>query len=117
MERNKKAIVLGGTSPHIALIDRLKRRGYEVYLLDYLQNPPAKQYADHHIIESTLDPEAVLREAIKIKADLVISACVDQANITACYVMEKLGHKPPYSFETAKRITNKGVMKEVMLDW
>lgn len=114
-EANKKAIVLGGTSPHIALIDRLKKRGYEVYLLDYLDNPPAKPYADHHIQESTLDEKAVLCAAQNIHADLVMSACVDQANITACYVMERLGHKPPYSYETARRITNKGVMKEVML--
>lgn len=110
----KKAIVLGGTSPHIALIERLKKRGYYVYLLDYLQNPPAKYHADEHIIESTLDQEAVLRVAREVGADLVISACVDQANITACYVMEKIGHKPPYSYETARRITNKGFMKEAM---
>ena len=110
----KKAIVLGGTSPHIALIERLQKRGYYVYLLDYLDNPPAKNYADEHIVESTLDQDAVLRVAREVRADLVISACVDQANITACYVMEQIGHKPPYSYETAKRITNKGVMKEVM---
>lgn len=114
MDSKKKAIVLGGTSPHIALIDRLKKRGYYVYLLDYLQNPPAKYYADEHIIESTLNQDAVLRVAKEVGADLVLSACVDQANITACYVMEQLGHKPPYSYEIACRITNKGVMKEVM---
>lgn len=114
MDRVKKAIVLGGTSPHIALIDRLKKRGYYVYLLDFLQNPPAKQYADEHIIESTLDQDAVLRAAKEVGADLVISACVDQANIAACYSMEQMGKKPPYSYETATRITNKGIMKEVM---
>ena len=40
------AIVLGGTSAHIALIKNLQRRGYYVILADYLKNPPAKEYAD-----------------------------------------------------------------------
>ena len=53
---NKKtAIVLGGTSPHIALIQKLKDRGYYTILVDYLNNPPAKKVADMHIKESTLD--------------------------------------------------------------
>ncbi|NLD47025.1 MAG: ATP-grasp domain-containing protein [Clostridiaceae bacterium] len=114
---NKKtAIVLGGTSPHIALIQKLKDRGYFTILIDYLDNPPAKQAADLHIQESTLDNDAVYRVAKEYDADLVMSACVDQANITACYVAEKLGLPHPYSFELASNITNKGYMKRVMFD-
>ena len=32
----KKAIVLGGTAPHAMLINKLKKRGYYVILVDYL---------------------------------------------------------------------------------
>lgn len=110
----KKAIVLGGTAPHIALIERLKMRGYYTVLVDYLSNPPAKKYADEHIQESTLDHEKVLEIARSIGAVLIMSACVDQANITACYVMEQLGLPTPYSYDTAKKITNKGYMKKIM---
>lgn len=114
MNNKEIAIVLGGTVPHCELIRQLQARNYFVILIDYLPNPPAKQVADEHIQESTLDKEAVLRVALERNASLVICGCVDQANITACYVMEKLNCRPPYSYSTALSITNKGEMKKMM---
>lgn len=116
MAEKQVAIVLGGTSPHIELIHQLKDRGYFVVLADYLPNPPAKAHSDIHEQVSTLDPEAVLTVANKYNASLVISACVDQANITACYVAEKLNLPHPYSYELANNITNKGYMKKLMVE-
>ena len=110
------AIVLGGTAPHIELIRQLKERGYKVVLADYLLNPPAKKHADIHEQVSTLDNEAVLNVAKQYDAKLVISACVDQANITACYVAEQMGLTHPYSYQLASDITNEGYMKRVMWD-
>lgn len=117
MNNKAIAIVLGGTVPHCELIRQLQARDYYVILIDYLPNPPAKTVANEHIQESTLDKDVVLRVAIQRKASLVICGCVDQANITACYVMEKLNRRPPYSYETALRITNKGEMKKTMLEY
>ncbi|MBR5838205.1 MAG: ATP-grasp domain-containing protein [Victivallales bacterium] len=111
------AIVLGGTNPHIELINQLKKRGYFVILADYLENPPARSVADLHDRASTLDQDAILKLAQDHNAQLVISACVDQANITACYVAEKLGLTRPYSYKTAQAITNKGIMKQVMSEY
>jgi biotin carboxylase len=108
------AIVLGGTNPHKALIENLKTRGYYTILLDYHENPPAKEVADSHIKESTLDQEKVLAVARQKNAELVISTCVDQANVTACYVGEKLGLPIPYSYKTAFDISDKATMKELM---
>lgn len=110
------ALVLGGTVPHIELIRQLNDRGYYSILIDYLPNPPAKAVADEHLQVSTLDKEEVLAIAKKRNASLVICGCVDQANITACYVMEKLGLNPPYSSDSANRVTNKGIMKRVMVE-
>ncbi|MCD7955162.1 MAG: ATP-grasp domain-containing protein [Lachnospiraceae bacterium] len=86
-------------------------------LVDYLDNPPAKAAADLHIQESTMDMETVCRIAEKYRAQTVISACVDQANLTACYVDEKLGLPYPYSYELASKITNKGFMKQKMFEY
>ncbi len=110
-----RAIVLGGTNPHIELINILKARGYYTILVDYLENSPAKQYADQHVQESTLDLEKVLEIARDIQVDLVISASIDQANLTACYVGEKLGLPIPYSYQTALEVTDKGLMKAKMI--
>ena len=110
------ALVLGGTAAHIALLNELKARNYYTILVDYYPNPVAKPYADLHIQESTLDADKVVEIAQQYQADLVISACVDQANVVASYAMEKLGKTPPYSYEIAQRISNKGDMKKVMLE-
>ena len=105
------AIVLGGTLPHVTLVERLHARGYRVALVDYLADPPAKRAADEHVRLSTLDREAVLDLARARGAALVISACVDQANSVCCYVAEALGLPHPYSYETSLAVTEKGRMK------
>ena len=109
------AIVLGGTYPHRSLLSNLKNRGYYTILVDYYANPSAKPVADEHIQESTLDKDRVLDIARDRNAVLVISTCIDQANVTACYVGEKLGLPIPYSYETSLAVTNKGLMKECMV--
>ena len=110
---NPVAIVLGGT---IHLIQLLKIRGYYTILIDFTQNPPAKDFADEHVKESTLDKDAVLRIARMRNAQLVISTNVDQANVTCCYVAEQLGLPHPYSYETALNVTDKKRMKQIMWD-
>jgi carbamoylphosphate synthase large subunit len=108
------SIVLGGTNPHIELIRNLKERGYYTILVDYAENPLAKDYADEHILESSMDKDKVLEIAKDRDVDLVISTCSDQANVTACYVAEKLGLPAPYSYQTSLNVTNKTLMKEIM---
>lgn len=112
----KKAIVLGGTFPHRHLIRRLKERGYHTILVDYYDNPIAKDVADEHIKASTLDKEAVLQIARENNVDLVITTCVDQANVTACYVAEKIGLPHPYSYKASLNVTDKTAMKRIMQD-
>jgi biotin carboxylase len=109
------AVVLGGTYPHKSLLNNLKLRGYHTVLIDYLENPPAKTDADEHIQESTLDKDKVLEIAKERNASLVIATCIDQANVTACYVAEKLNLPAPYSYEVALSVTNKRLMKEIMV--
>jgi len=105
------AIVLGGTHPHVALIERLKARGYRILLADYLESPPAAAAADEHARVSTLAMDDVLALARARKAALVIATCVDRANLTAAYVAERLGLPAPYGFATARRIADKLEMK------
>ena len=111
-EAKPLAIVLGGTNPHIPLIENLKGRGYHVILADYLEAPPARWVADEHVRVSTLDMEGVLSLAWARKASLVIAACVDRANVTAAFVAEQLGLPALYNYATAERIANKLTMKE-----
>lgn len=109
------ALVLGGTNPHKRLIEILKNRGYFTVLIDYYENPPAKVLADEHIRESTLDKDIVLKIANQYHVSLVIATCIDQANAVACYVAERLGLPAPYSYETSFQVTNKPLMKSMMV--
>jgi biotin carboxylase len=106
------AIVLGGTHPHVPLIENLRRRGYRVLLVDYLESPPAARIADEHSRLSTLATDEVLALARERRAALVIAACVDRANVTAADVAEQLGLPTPYGYATAARIADKLRMKQ-----
>ena len=111
----KTAFVLGGTNPHKSLIEKLKNRGYYTILIDYLEEPCAKKVADEHLIESTLDKERVAELAKERNAELIISSCVDQANVTCCYVGEKLNLPHPYSYQASIDATDKVRMKQILV--
>ena len=116
MRKQKKALILGGVAPHIELIKELKKRGYYTILADYLNNPPARKYADVFFQISVLDKEAILKLAQEENVDIVMCICVDHANVTMTYVAEKLGLPMPYAYKTAIATTDKGEMKRIMCE-
>ena len=111
-----KILVLAGGADQIALIKELKLRGHEVVLLDYFENPPAKPYADKHIVASTLDIEAVEKYAKAEKVSLICTACTDQALLTVSYVSERLGLPCYIDYQTGLNVTNKSYMKKVLTE-
>jgi len=106
-----KALVLAGGFPQIALVEELKKRGIEVILADYNENPVAKEYADSFYQVSTLDIPAITEVAKIEKVDFLITACTDQALLTVACVSEKLGLPCYIDYETALNVTNKSYMK------
>lgn len=107
-----KALVLAGGYDQIALISELKKRGYFVILADYFENPPARKYADQFAQISTLDEEKIYDVGKNENVDLVITACTDQALLTAANVSERLGLPFYISGEQARNVTNKYYMKQ-----
>lgn len=111
-----KILVLAGGSDQVALISEFRGRGHYVILVDYFENPPAKVYADKHIIASTLDVEKVKKIAIEEKVDLITTACTDQALLTVANVSEQLGLPCYLSYKTGLNVTNKAYMKKVFVE-
>jgi phosphoribosylamine-glycine ligase len=111
-----KILVLAGGADQIALIQELKKRGHEIILLDYFDNPPAKLYADKHIVASTLDLHAVEKYAREENVSLICTACTDQALLTVSYVSERLGLPCYIDYQTGLNVTNKSYMKKVLSD-
>lgn len=112
----KKILVLAGGADQIALIQELKNRGHDVILVDYFENPPAKEFADKHIVASTLDMERVEQIAITEKVDMICTACTDQALLTVSCVSEKLGLPCYLSYQTGLSVTNKSHMKRILVE-
>lgn len=110
-----KVVVLAGGFDQIALIQELKKRGCFVVLVDYYENPPAKQFADKHIVASTLDVDKVEFIAKAEQVDLVCTACTDQALLTVACVSERLGLPCYVSYQTGLNVTNKSYMKDVLV--
>lgn len=111
----KKALVLAGGLPQLELIKKLKHRGIYTILLDYLEQPVAKPYADIFYQESTLDVLKVEEIAKREQVDFVLTVCTDQALLTMAEISEQL-HLPCYiDFHTAQAVTNKKYMKEIFL--
>lgn len=111
-----KVIVLSGGFDQIALIEKLKSRGHEVILVDYLDNPPAKSKADSHCKISTLNEADVLKCAMQNNVNLVTTACTDQAVLTAAKVSEKLELPFYISASIARNVTDKVFMKKKFLE-
>lgn len=116
MNNKENVIVLGGNVPHRSLICELKNKGYNVILVDYLDNPVAKSVADIHEQESTLDQNKVLEITVKYKAKYVIDACIDRPIPVVGYVSEKLGLFCPFDYHSSMVGTNKIMMKHMMMD-
>ncbi len=116
MPKKKIAIVLGGTPDHVSLIEVLKNKGFYVFLIDYYENPPAKEFAHRHIRESTLDKDLVLQIARQESASLVVATCIESALTTMAYVCEELDLPCHISYETALKLTNKAEMKRIFVN-
>lgn len=105
------AVVLGGTHDHIHVINSLKKLGYYVYLIDFLDNPIAKDFASKHIQISTKDTGKVAEFCIEIKAQLVVSLCIDSALATSVIVSDELSLPKHVSKDVVKRLRDKNLMK------
>lgn len=110
-----KILVLAGGNDQIALIKELRKRGHEIVLVDYFDNPPAKIYADKHIVASTLDVNAVKIIAQRENVSIITTACTDQALLTVANVSEQLNLPCYISYQTGLNVTNKAYMKKILL--
>ena len=107
-----KALVLAGGLPQITLIEQLKERGIETVLLDGSAAPLARDYADRFYQVNIFDIEAVKDIALKEKADFLITVCADQVLLVVAQVSEMLGLPWYIDYETARRVSDKQLMKD-----
>ena len=105
-------IILRSGPLQIPAIQKAKELGYQIISVDYDEHAPGFALADIKLLVSTLDQEAVLREAQRLQPDVVITSTSDGPVRTAAFVNEKLGKRPDLSYENAQCATIKSKMRD-----
>jgi biotin carboxylase len=86
----KKILFLGGSNFQLPPIRYAKQQGHYIITCDYLPENPGHQLADEYHNVSTVDKEAVLELAKRLKIDGIVSYASDPSAPTAAYVAEEL---------------------------
>lgn len=106
--------ILGGGNNQLNAIKRAKAMGHEVILADYLDEPPGKAIAHIHEKVSTFSWEENLAVAKKYQVDGIMTTGTDQPVYTVSKVAGLLGLPSFLDEETAIKVTDKRVMKDLL---
>ena len=118
IDKSMNVLVLAGGNDQAALMRelRLKFPMVKIILVDMAPNVVASQFADEHVVVSTMDMEAVKKVAKEKNVDYVMTACGDQPLLTMAVVSEELGLPCYLSKRQVLNLTNKMYMKRLMRD-
>lgn len=109
----KKVMMLGGNYFQMTATKAAKELGCYVISVDYIPDNPAHKLADEYHNISTVDKEAVLELAQKLKIDGIVSYASDVSAPTAAYVAEKMG-LPTNPYESVMILTHKDLFRPFM---
>ncbi|MBF6607438.1 MAG: ATP-grasp domain-containing protein [Flavobacterium sp.] len=109
---NGKVLVLGGGKDQVPLLEILNDRGYETIIIDYFENPVAKDTAAKHYQQSSHDAEIVEQVAMAEGVRFICSSGNDPVVPVIAKVSAKLGLNTPLSYEAALMATDKSLMKK-----
>ena len=110
MINGKKALlVLGAISAMNEIVIDAKQMGYYVVVTDYLENSPAKRYADETWMLSIDDVDGIVAKCKERNIDGVINYCIDPGQKPYQQICEKLGVPCVAGLEQFEIMTNKGL--------
>ncbi len=109
-------MLLGGIRYLLPAIEVAHKYGYKVITVDYLPNNIAHKYSDEYYNVSILDKEAVLKLALDLKIDGILSYAVDPGVVTAAYVAEQMGLPFSCSYKSACILQDKSLFRQYLRD-
>lgn len=113
----KKLMLLGGLRYLIPVIKKAQRMGIYVITCDYLPDNIAHKYSDEYHNVSIIDKEAVLKLAMALEIDGIMSFAVDPGVITAAYVAEKMNLPSAGPYESIKILQNKNLFRAFLEEY
>ena len=115
-DKQKKLLLLGGSSYLLPVIREAHALGLYVVTCDYLPDNIAHRYSDEYRNVSILDRDAVLETARELGISGVMSFACDPGVVTAAYVAEKLSLPSPGSYEATCILQDKGRFRAFLRD-
>ncbi|MBE6344459.1 MAG: hypothetical protein E7063_02040 [Spirochaetaceae bacterium] len=103
----KKLLILGAISAMIDIVKDAKKMGYYVIVTDYLEDSPAKKYADETWLLSIDDVDAIVKKCREEKVDGVMNYCIDPGQKPYQEICQKLNLPCVGTFEQFDIMTNK----------
>ena len=108
MINNKKAIlILGAISAMNEIVIDAKKMGYYVIVTDYLEDSPAKKFADETWMFSIDDVDGIINKCKERGVDGVMNYCIDPGQKPYQQICEKLGVPCVADFKQFDIMTNK----------
>ena len=112
----KKILLLGGSLYLLPVIEEAHRLGLYVITCDYLPDNIAHKYSDKYVNVSIIEKDLVLKKAIELNIDGIMSFACDQVVVTAAYVAEKMNLPSAGSLEAISVLQNKGKFRSFLRD-
>lgn len=110
----KKLLLLGGSRYLIPVIQIAKKLGIYVITCDYIPDNDAHKYADLYCNISIIDKDEVLKAAMRLNIDGVLSFACDPGVVTAAYVAEKMNLPFQGSYESTRILQDKGLFRQFL---
>lgn len=114
--KQKRIMLLGGLRYLLPVIDAAHKQGYYVITADYLPNNIAHKYSDEYCNVSIIDKEAVLKEAMRLQIDGIMSFACDPGVMAASYVQNKMGLPSFGPFSSIEVLQNKDKFRAFLRD-
>ena len=86
----KRLLVLGGPILQKFVIEKAKKMGLYVGVVDINANAPAAEFSDEFFIGSIKDKEAMMKVALSFKPDAIMSGACDTSVNTVAWLCKKL---------------------------
>lgn len=112
----KKILLLGGSRYLFPIIEECHKQGYYAITCDYLPENAAHKVSDEYHNVSIIDKEAVLKLAMELKIDGIMSFACDPGVATAAYVAEKMGIPFQGSYDSTAILQDKGLFRKFLWD-
>lgn len=111
--KQKKILLLGGSTAQLIAIERAKSLGYYTVLCDYLPDNPGRIIADSFHLVSTTDKDAVLQVALQEGINGIIAYGSDPAAPTAAYVANAM-NLPGMNYNLVRHFCEKHLFRKFL---